>query len=331
MKTRIISLLIIITVWSCNSDQYIMTVSGPIPVSEMGITLEHEHILVDFIGADSSGYHRWNKEDVIEKALPYLEEIRELDCRTFIECTPAYLGRDPELLRIISEKTGLNIITNIGWYGARGNLYIPERAFEMRIEDIAEEWISEFRHGIEDTGVRPGFIKIGVDRDDTLSLMHEKLIRAAALTHLETGLVIKSHTGPEAPAFAQLAVLEEMEVPAEAFIWTHSQRGNLEAWIMAAKMGAWISLDNVRSKNIEEHVKNLQDIRSAGLLDHVLISHDSGWYRVGEENGGNYNGYTAIFKELLPALKEKGFAESEINLLMVENPARAFRIRIVKH
>ena len=31
----------------------IMTVNGPVPVAKMGISLTHEHILVDFIGADS--------------------------------------------------------------------------------------------------------------------------------------------------------------------------------------------------------------------------------------------------------------------------------------
>ncbi len=314
---------------SCNnsSKPVIMTVLGPVPASEMGITLPHEHILVDFIGADSTGYHRWSKQEVVVKAQPFLEEIRDLGCLTFIECTPAYLGRDPLLMKDLSEKTGLNIITNTGFYGAKNNKHVPARAFEMTAEELAAEWIGEFRDGIEGTGIRPGFIKISVDREDVLSPMHEKIIRAAGLAHLETGLVIKSHTGKDKPAFNQLAVLQELGVPANAFIWTHAQSGTLEGWIKAAGMGAWISLDNIKSKNFEAHVKNLVELKSAGFLRNVLLSHDSGWYRVGEENGGKYNGYTYIFEEFIPTLRENGFTEEEIKGLIIDNPARAFSIR----
>jgi len=189
----------------------------------MGTTLSHEHILVDFIGADSTGYHRWDKQAVIGQALPFLDELQTHGCKTFMECTPAYLGRDPELMKILARKTGLDILTNTGFYGAGKNKYIPSRAFQMSPEELAAEWTAEFREGIEGTGIRPGFIKISVDRNDSLIPMHEKLIRAAALAHLETGLVIMSHTGPDKPAFDQLGILEQYGVSPEAFIWTHAQ------------------------------------------------------------------------------------------------------------
>ncbi len=46
-----------------------MTVNGPVRADEMGVSLTHEHILVDFIGADSINENRWNKKEVAEKAL----------------------------------------------------------------------------------------------------------------------------------------------------------------------------------------------------------------------------------------------------------------------
>ena len=305
-----------------------MTVLGPIPAAEMGVTLVHEHILVDFIGADSTGYHRWDRQEVIEKVMPYLNEVQSYGCNTFIECTPAYLGRDPELLRTLAELTGLNIMTNTGLYGANNNKHIPQRAFGMTAEELAGEWIAESRDGIDGTNIRPGFIKIAVDQDDTLTPMHGKIIRAAALTSLETGLVIKSHTCTDKPAFNQLAVLEELEVPAETFIWTHAQLGTPEGRIRAARMGAWISFDNIKSDNINAYIEYLQEMKSAGLLDHVLISHDAGWYSAGVEDGGNYRGYTAIFREFLPALRQAGFSEDDIEQVLVRNPGMAFRLRI---
>ncbi len=313
---------------ACNSSTKpeIMTVLGPISALEIGTTLAHEHIMVDFIGADSTGYHRWKKQDVIDKAIPFLQAIQEKGCITFMECTPAYLGRDPELMKSISEKTGMNIITNTGYYGARDNIFIPPGAFEMSPEELAADWIAEFHEGIEGTGVRPGFIKISVDRNDSLIPMHEKLVRAAALTHLETGLAIMSHTGPDKPAFDQLGILAEYGVSPEAFIWTHAQAGTLDGWIKAARMGAWVSLDNVNEKRTQEYIENLSALKAAGLLKQVLLSHDSGWYRVGQKDGGKYNGYTTIFTKLIPALLQNGFDEEDIEDLLHHNPARAFTI-----
>lgn len=314
----------------CNAQNSyeVMTVLGPISASEMGSTLVHEHILVDFIGADRTGYHRWEKEAVTDKALPFLETLHAEGCQTFIECTPAYLGRDPALMKSLSQKTGLNILTNTGFYGSGKNKFIPPRAYHMSPQEMAAEWIAEFKNGIDGTGVRPGFIKISVDPNDSLIPMHEKLVRAAALTHLETGLTIMSHTGPDKPAFDQLGILAEYGVSPEVFIWTHAQAGTMDGWIEAARMGAWVSLDHVHEKRTKEYVKNLSAFKSEGLLDHVLLSHDSGWYRVGEENGGRYNGYTTLFTTLIPALLQNGFDNEDIELLLHLNPARAFMIRV---
>ena len=87
-----------------------MTVNGPIPSGQMGISLIHEHILVDFIGADSINDQRWDKAKVVERSLPFLKQIKDLGCETLVECTPAYLGRDPVLLKTLSDSSGLNII-----------------------------------------------------------------------------------------------------------------------------------------------------------------------------------------------------------------------------
>ncbi|RPI44429.1 MAG: phosphotriesterase, partial [Bacteroidetes bacterium] len=168
--------LTLFVAFGCSSgpDPIIMTVRGPVPAGDMGIALTHEHVLVDFIGADSTGLHRWDKDQVEQVVLPFLEEIRERDVKTIVECTPAYLGRDPLLLRSLSRKSGLNILTNTGYYGAVQNKYLPEHFYGMSEGELADLWTLEFEKGIEGTGVRPGFIKISVGPDDTLSKEHVK-------------------------------------------------------------------------------------------------------------------------------------------------------------
>lgn len=310
----------------------IMTVTGPIRADEMGVTLEHEHIMVDFIGADSTGYHRWDRKEVASTVLPHIREVQDKGLNTLIECTPAYLGRDPRLLKTLSEKTGVQILTNTGYYGAVNEKFLPQHTYEETADQLAERWINEWENGIEDTDIKPGFIKISVGRDSTLSDVHEKLVRAAARTHLETGLTIASHTGPEDPAFAQLRVLEEEGVSPKAFIWVHAQNGDSQAHIEAAQKGAWVSLDGVNKKEavINQYVSMLTNLEENNLLDRVLISHDAGWYSPGEPGGGNFRPYTAIFDHLVPALKKKGFSQEDIDQLLKTNPGRAFNIKIKK-
>jgi phosphotriesterase-related protein len=92
-------------------------------------------------------------------------------------------------------------------------------------------------------------------------------------------------------------------------------------------MGAWISLDNIAHEHINDYLTYLEELKTAGHLDRVLISHDAGWYSAGQKDGGSFRGYATIFREFIPLLEENGFTEAEINRLLVENPAKAFMIR----
>lgn len=319
----------------CSSveTEVILTVNGPVPVKKMGTTLVHEHVLVDFVGADSTGYHRWDKEEAAERILPYILEIREAGVKTFIECTPAFVGRDPELLKLLSKRTGMQFVTNTGYYGARNNLFIPEDFYNSTARQVAEHWIGEFEHGIEQSGIRPGFIKIAVDKSDTLSPEHEKIVTAAAYAHAATGLVIASHTGPDGPAFEQIRIIRSLGVRPSAFIWVHAQRGTLEGNIKAGRLGAWISLDNINLSRdpdkpfgINWYAERILALKEAGLIHRLLISHDAGWYSPGKEHGGNFRGYTGLFEQLIPLLKEKGCTDEDIEQILVINPGKAFSI-----
>lgn len=77
--------------------------------------------------------------------------------------------------------------------------------------------------------------------------------------------------------------------------------------------------------------RDTRDIHHArDLLHRVLLSHDNGWYSVGEPEGGDVQPYTSLFAELLPALRREGFSEDEIHQLVVTNPARAFATGVRK-
>lgn len=326
-------LLFCFFILSCSPDRdlMVMTVRGAINADSLGVCLTHEHVLVDFISADSVTPDRYDPQDVIQVVLPFLMEAKELVCQTFFECTPAYLGRDPELLLKLSELSGLQIVTNTGYYGSRNDQYLPKHVFSETAVQLADRWISEWKSGIDGTEIKPGFIKIGVD-PGSLSELHRKIVKAAALTHLKTGLAIAAHTGPAIGAFEEIEILKESGVDPSAFIWIHAQNEkSLDLHIKAARLGVFISFDGLGWGSSEEYVKLISNMKSQNLLHQVLISHDAGWYHVGEPGGGQFKDFGKLFGELIPALKQAGFNQDEIYQLLITNPRNAFGIRVRKY
>ena len=313
-----------------SADGMVMTVAGPINPDAMHFTLTHEHVLADFIGADNYSKSRYNPEEVYSVALPFLTEVKNSGCSSFVDCSPAYLGRDVKLLKRLSESSGLNIITNTGYYGAVGEKFLPRFVYHETQEQIATRWIKEWTDGIENSNIKPGFLKTSVDKAP-LSPTLRKIIDAAAITHLATGLTIGVHTGDGKAANEQLEILNARGVSPEARIWIHAQNETDSGFhINAAKRGSWVSFDGVNPKTIQDNIGFLKTMKTENLLARVLVSQDSGWYNVGEPKGGNYKNYTTIFTQLIPALQQNGFTKDEINGLFIVNPARAFTVRVRK-
>ena len=294
----------------------------------MSVTLVHEHVLVDFIGADKISSNRYDQDEAFTIILPHLKSLYQKGCRTLIECTPQYLGRDVALLKRLSDSSGIQIFTNTGYYGASGEKFLPASLQNQTAEDLAKSWILEARDGIDGTGIRPGFMKLGAD-DLPFSTSILKILKAAAITYKATGLPIAVHTSKGGkPALEELRLLTEAGVPADAWIWVHAQNEKDNAYhLEAAGKGGWVEFDGIDNNNTEQYIDLLHKMKTAKLLHRVLISQDAGWYNVGDAGGGNFRNYNSIFDSFIPALLKSGFTEKDIQLLLVENPANAFRIR----
>lgn len=312
------------------ANDVIMTVNGPISPSQMKFTLQHEHVLADFIGAEKYSKDRYNADQVFETALPYLKDVKSRGCVTFIDCSPAYLGRDVKLFKRLADASGLQIITNTGYYGAVKERFYPKHVYSETAEQIAARWIDEFKNGIEGTDIKPGFIKTSVD-GAPLTEAQRKVIDAAAIAHLATGLIIGVHTDTGDAANEQLEILKKRGVSPEARIWIHSQKEpDLKYHIETAKKGGWVAFDNVNPEAINDYVGYLKAMKKENLLHRVLVSQDSGWYNVGEPKGGKFRDYNCIFTHFIPALKENGFSQKEIDGLFITNPSIAYTIKVKK-
>jgi predicted metal-dependent phosphotriesterase family hydrolase len=302
----------------------IITVTGPIEPAQMGLTLPHEHILVDFAGAEVTGRHRYRVDDVVETMLPYLEAIKAQGVRTLVECTPMYLARDVEVFRDLSRRTGLRILTNTGQYKEP---FLPAATFTIDAEALAEQWVAEAEGGIDGTDARPGFIKTAVN-PEPLAPVQRKVIRAAAMASRATGLAIATHTGRAAQAMEVLDIVEGEGVAPDRWIFVHAQNEtDTDRLLAVARRGAWIELDGLGETTVERHLEPLLALLDAGFESKVLLSHDAGWYRVGEEPGGKKKPFTFLLDRFVPILRARGASDATIRRVTAINPAEAFTVR----
>ena len=204
---------------------------------------------------------------------------------------------------------------------------MPEHAYAESPRQLADRWTKEARRGIEGTGIRPGFVKIGVDAGP-LSDIDRKLVEAGALCHLATGLTLAIHTGDGAAGLEIVATLSgsgSRRRPTSGS--TRRTRGTSRpAPGPRRRARGWSSTAWGRRPS-RPTSRAVLDLAARDQLDRVLVSQDAGWYHVGEPGGGAYRPYAFLFDAFVPALRARGLGEAGVRALLVENPARAFAVR----
>mgnify|MGYP000933080545 CR=1 FL=1 len=304
----------------------ILTVRGPIRPDELGLCLTHEHLFSNF-GLDPADPPHYDTPRLFREVLRYVSSVKYLGAASIIDCTAQYFGRAPDLLRRISDGARVHVITNSGYYGAAARRYLPPHIEDESAGRIATRWVDEFQRGIGDTGIRPGFLKLGID-EGPLQTIDEKLLRAAAIAHRQTGLTIAVHTGANAAAaLRQIDILDEQHVAPSAWIWVHANNCTDDGALReAAARGAWLSFDGIAPDSLPRHLALVQRMKAEGRLAQVLLSHDGNSFRA---NGTRpLKPYTALFTHFLPLLAQSGFTPREIQRLTVDNPARAFTVAV---
>lgn len=313
------------------SAQFIMTVRGKVPVSELNTALPHEHVMTNFIGAAQEKIPEQVNKEHIEKLIPYYEHLNKEGINFIFECTPAFIGRDVKFLKELSIATGLHFVTNTGFYAAVDKKYLPEIFYRSDASAISKIWIDEFKNGIEGTGIRPGFIKIGFGKG-AIDSIEQKLLHAAILASKSTGLVIAAHTGDFASSLSQYNLLVKENHDPSKLIWVHAQNASNEERKALAEKGFWISLDGVSENNFNDYAEFILFMKKSNLLHRLLISHDDGWSVL---SNGSYKSiepfkkgkqYATISEKLIPVLIQKGMNEKEIEQVMKINPKKCFAL-----
>jgi phosphotriesterase-related protein len=172
--------------------------------------------------------------------------------------------------------------------------------------------------------VLAGWIKLSAG-DDGISPLEARILRAAARASVRTNAVIGSHTIRGRIALEQLDILQSEGCSPERFISIHTQEEkDFGLHRVLVDRGAWIEYDHIGRAPDDELVSMVMRAVDAGLGEHLLISHDLGWYDPAQPGGGTPRPYTHLVDSLLPSLKIAGVSEEAIRKLTEVNPFEAF-------
>jgi phosphotriesterase-related protein len=304
----------------------LQTVTGPVDIDALGLILPHEHLFTDLRGPLIPGYAQAEPEAVVDVVEPYLVDAATSGVTALVECSTVGVGRNLTILSRLAEISPIRIIAPTGVYR---EAFTPLSQREISEADLADLWITELMEGIEGTAIRAGFIKLAMS-DGGPTALEIRNLKAAAKASQITGAVIASHTIGGKVARKEMDVLEEAGLDLRRFIWVHAQtETDLTVLMESARRGPYLEFDSVGAPHQSQTdlLETTLALIEAGYIDQILLSHDAGWYNPARPNGlpdEGYRGYTALTKEFIPVLLERGVTEEQVRVITITNPARAF-------
>ena len=302
---------------------HLITTLGPKRVDELGLILPHEHVFVDLRTWDQPGYAQAETADVIALMSPEIVRAQAAGVTALVECSTVGVGRRPDILKAVSEATGFPLVVPTGVYREP---WIPDWIQAATEADLRDWMTGELLDEIKPDGVKAGWIKLSAG-DDGLTECETKVLRAAAAAGVATNAIIGSHTIRGRVVRDQLKIIEEMGYSPERFIWIHTQaEPDFDLHIEMARRGAWIEYDAIGSDQLSDDffIESIQRVLDAGLGDHLLLSHDRGWFDPALPGGGTPKPFTYLSESFLPKLWQAGVDEPTLRQLTQMNPFRAF-------
>ena len=291
-----------------------MTVRGPVPAEELGVTLPHEHVFCD-LTREYRGDGLLNDETLAEAEL---RRFVDAGGGTLVDVTSVGLARDPAALVRMSERTGLHVVMGCGFYR---RAYFPAELDELSTDAVADLIVRDIEEGVD--GVRAGIIgEVGCDR--VLTALEERSFRAAARAHRRTGLTITTHAARWPVGTAQLDLLVEEGVDPRRVVIGHCDMVPDHDYHLAlARRGAWVQFDTVQGGSDYDTGRRLTWLRSladGGHLDRVLLSQDVCLRTDYAAFGGP--GYAYVATTFADLLRAEGFDDADLRTLLVDNPRR---------
>src|SRR5579864_864237 len=316
----------------------VQTVRGPIDPGQLGPTLMHEHIFVLSTEIMQNYPEAWGEEERrVNDAVARMNELHASGVRSVVDLTVVGLGRYIPRIQRLAEKTPIHIIVATGIYtyndipfyfhfrGPGTPLGGPEVMVDMFVRDIQK--------GIADTGVRAGILKCATDAPGVTPGV-ERVLRAVAQAHRQTGVPISTHTHARSKrGLEQQRIFREEGVDLSRVVIGHSgDTTEIDYLEELIANGSYLGMDRFGIDTIlpfEDRVNTVARLCERGHAGKLVLSHDAACFNdwLPERDLPavlpRWN-YLHIHKDVIPALKQRGVTDEHIRIMMVDNPRAIF-------
>jgi phosphotriesterase-related protein len=316
------------------------TVTGPISVDDLGVTLMHEHLLIGYPGWEADTLQPGpSRDEILSICVDKIQAMQAQGVASMLDPCPNDLGRDVLLAAEVASRTGFNIICATGLYkeDEGGSPYWHfTRSLGRGVETMSRLFIHELTAGIGDTGIRAGIIKVATGEGQITPYEYE-VLEAAALASLETGAPITTHTDQGTMGEEQQAFLVDKGVAPHKIIIGHScGSDNHEYHMNILDRGSYLGFDRFGLDILvpdEQRVQALLTLLHKQREGQIVVSHDSVWCTRGQPFPADMLEMmdpdilfdpTHFHRNIIPQLLAAGITQRQIDTMLVDNPRRFF-------
>jgi phosphotriesterase-related protein len=316
------------------------TVAGPIDADELGRTLIHEHLVF----RDEAVALQWphlapiapdpdNPEpaDFLGPALACARAVQEHGVRTLCDPTAMFGGRDVGIAQRVSEETGLQVVLCTGIYTYD---HLPTFFLSREADAMADLFVHDIEEGIQGSQAKAAFLKCAADEPGVTPNV-EKVHRACARASVRTGAPIMAHSRP-ATAMRQIEIFREEGVDLARVQIAHTgDTDDLDHIERVLETGVYIGMDRYGLElflPMDRRNATVTALLERGHAERMFISQDYcatiDWYPAEmaqqflEAGAVKDWSMTLIFEQVIPALREAGMTDEQLDTMLVENPKR---------
>lgn len=316
----------------------IETARGPIAAGDLGVTLMHEHVVN--VNAEVArdqpqlGIGR-DRDAVRDRVVAELRRAHDAGVDAIVDATALGHGRDVAFVAEVAREVDLHIVIATGIYTFDA---LP-RIFQHRTggggdprDLLVELFVRDITEGVAGTGVKAGVIKCATDAQGVTPAI-DRVLRAAAVAHRETGVPITTHTDVHhRTGLDQQRVFAEEGVDLTRVVIGHSgDSADFDYLQQLLDAGSTIGCDRFGLHldgwpPLEARVATVARLCAMGYADQIVLSHDKTVY------SDTYTEtwpppcpdwhLTHLHDVALPALREAGVTEEELETMLVHNPRR---------
>jgi phosphotriesterase-related protein len=314
----------------------VATAKGTVDSGALGRVLMHEHVFVLTPDVQQNITGEWDEQARVADAIAKLTALKAAGIDTIVDPTVIGLGRYIPRIAQIASEVDINIVVATGIYSYVDvpnffRLRGPVMGFDLP-EPMVDLFVRDITAGIAGTDVRAAFLKCAID-DPGMTEGVERILRAVARAHLATGAPIMVHTAPRHQSgLAVHGVLEAEGVAPDGVLLAHSgDTSDADHLSDLADRGYLLGMDRFGVDIIasfEERVAIVAEMTRRGYAERMVLAHDASCYLDWIDPGllpfvPNWH-YLHITNDVLPALRERGVSDQDIDTMLVANPRRWF-------